>query len=261
MGSIKQFENLSTSYVNLAALLRYLREQKFSGSIHLAMDEYEAEIFLNGSASATVFEIDRESGNSSRDEGAMERVLVHAREAGGIITIYEGKVEPGSTSDLGGTASAGFCDQLPTTDTIPDEQIEWAELLRISGDVIAAIERAVTSVDADFHTNFRTACIALGDDYPFLDPTGGDFKYANGIVTLDVQTEERAGHPRSQPTASVYIKALSECLRRIVNKLAIDKEGKRFRERVAVELAVASRMRPLGDFQSQLDRIAGTRVL
>ena len=214
MVALKQFDNLNTSYVNLAALLRYLREQNFSGSIHVVLDEYEAEIFLAESGSAAVFEIDRISGVPAQEEGAMERALVHAREPGGTITVYEGKTQPGSATGAASESSIpGFADPFPTADAAPAEQVDW-------------------------------------DDHPFLDPTASNFKYANGTVTLG-----------ARPATSAYVTGLSECLRRIVNKLAIDKEGKRFRERVAVELALAARLRPLGDFQLQLDKIAGTRVL
>ena len=85
-----------------------------------------------------------------------------------------------------------------------------------------------------------------------MDPTIGEFRYGNGVVTF-----------ASRPTTRAFVSGLSDCLRRIVNKLAIDKDGQRLRERVAVELAVAARMRPngMGQFKTQLDRIAGTRVL
>jgi hypothetical protein len=251
MAAVKQFDNLNTSYVNLAALLRYLREQNFSGSIHVALNQYEAEMFLTGSGAAAVFEIDRASGVPAQGDGAMERMLVHAREPGGTITIYEGKTKPdGPTSQEGESSEAGFADQITTAPALPVEAVDWADLFRTSADLIAAVERAVASVGADFATNFRAACIAVGDDYSFLDPTVSDFKYANGTVSLGASPEKGA-----------YVMGLSECLRRIVNKLAIDKEGKRFRERVAVELAVAARTRTLGEFKVQLDRIAGTRVL
>jgi hypothetical protein len=253
MAAVKQFEHLNTSYVNLAALLKYLREQNFSGSIHVALDQYEAEIFLKGSGSAAAFEIDRDSGVPTHSEGAMERALVHAREPGGTLTVYEGKTQPGSTNGRAAEpAKPALADQIPIASALPTEQVDWDGLFRVSGDLIAAVERAVKSVGADFGTNFRTACIAAGDDYPFMDPTASNFNYANGTVGLD-----------ERPGAGVYVTGLSECLRRTVNKLAIDKEGKRFRERVAVELAVTARMRPngLGDFKVQLDRIAGTRVL
>jgi hypothetical protein len=252
MGAIKRFDNLNTSFVNLAAFIRYLRAQNFSGSVHVAIGQYEAEIFLKGSDPTVVFEIDRAAGSSSQDEGAIERVLVHAREPGGTITVYEGKTEPGSAVEPH-TESAGpaFTDEeIPVATAAPDEEVDWDELLRAGGDTIAAVEGAVQSSGLDFAANLRTACIELGDDYPFLDPSASNFSYANGAITLN-----------DRPSANAYVTGLSEGLRRLVNKLAIDKEGKRFRERVAVELAVASRMRPVGAFTPLLDRIAGTRVL
>jgi len=251
MAAIKRFDNLNTSFVNLAAFIRYLRGQNFSGSIHVAIAQYEAEIFLKGSDPTVVFEIDRAAGSSSQDEGAIERVLVHAREPGGTITVYEGKTEPGSAVEQHAeSASPAFTDEIPVATAAPDEEVDWDDLLRAGGDTIAAVERAVQSAGLDFAPNLRIACIELGDDYPFLDPSASNFSYANGAVTLS-----------DRPSANAYVTGLSEGLRRLINKLAIDKEGKRFRERVAVELAVASRIRPLGAFTPRLDRIAGTRVL
>jgi hypothetical protein len=251
--TVKQFDNLNTSYVSLAALLRYLRGQDFSGSIHLTLDQYEAEIFLSGSGVEAVFEIDKVSGTSTKNDGAIERALVHAREPGGTITVYEGKTEPGGVAaNLSEPSRPSFTDQIPSASAPLAEQVDWDELFGVSGVLIAAVERAVGSLPADFGTSFRAARIELGDDYPFLDPTVRDLKYANGIVTLSVR-----------PATSAYVAGLSDCLRRIVNKFAVDKEGRRFRERVAVELAVAARIRPdgLGKFKTQLDRIAGTRVI
>jgi hypothetical protein len=247
MGNIKQFDNLNTSYVNLAALLKYLRGQDFSGSIHVAVDQYEAEIFLAGLGAEAVFEFDRASGTPAQNQAAMERMLVHAHAPGGTITVYEGKTEPGKTT-AAESSIVTFADPLATASAVPAEPVDADDLFRLSGAVIAAVERAVASVGADFASNFRAACIAVGDDYPFLDPTASTFKYSNGIVILG-----------ERPGTSVFVGGLSECLVRLVSKLASAKEGQRFRERIAVELAGAARTRPdgLAEFTPYLERIAG----
>ena len=182
----------------------------------------------------------------------MERLLVHAREPGGAITVYEGKPQ----------VAFGYMNEEPaipfenynqvTTTASPPEEVDWLDLLDAGGQLIRAVERAVENLGADFGSTFRAASIALGDDYPFLDPTGKDLTYADGAITLG-----------DEPGGNVFVTGLSECLRRVVNQLALGKEGNRFRENVAVELAVAARMRPqgMGEFTPQLDRIAGTRVL
>ena len=254
MGTTKTFDTLSTSYTSLSGLIRQLREQKFAGSIHVVLDQYEAEVSLDGQGAATVSEIDPATRHVTQTSGAMERLLVHAREPGGTITVYENENAADDFHDRV-TTSAVFDSPFPspaapTED--PASEIVWEDLLDAAGKIIRAIERAVKNAGADFESNFRAVRIELGDDYPFLDPTRNGLKYADGIITLG-----------DQPGGNVLVTGLSESLRRIVNKLATGKEGKRFRESVAIELAVATRMRPNGmsAFTPQLDRVAGTRVL
>jgi hypothetical protein len=266
MAVVKQFDSVSTSYVNLAALIRHLREQTFVGTIYVLLNQYEAEVRLHGADAPTVSEIDPVTHRASETEGAMERLLVHAREPGGKITVYGSDDEKGANLDETIKASANSVEQdkevmtapspfvtsfTPAT-AAPEETVDWADLLDAGGKVVGAVERAVESIGADFESSFRAACIQLGDDYPFLDPTSNGLSYANKTITLN-----------AEPSVNAFVTALSECLRRITNKLAIGKESRRFRETVAIELAIAARMRPngLGRFKPQLDRIAGTRVL
>src|ERR1700704_5814525 len=106
MGNAKQLDSLSTSYVNLAALIRYLREQDFTGSIHVVLDQYEADVFLNGQAAPTVLEIDSATRLASQNDGALERLLVHAREPSGTITVFESESAPfvENVSDVAGSS-------------------------------------------------------------------------------------------------------------------------------------------------------------
>jgi hypothetical protein len=252
MRDSKILDSLNTSYVNLAAFIRYLREQNFTGSLHIVLDQYAADVHLIGSGEPRVFEIDSTSGQATQNEGAMERLLVHAREPGGTIAIREGEpTAPHADDEV--TKIPALDDEDEVTATKPPvEAVNWDELLQVSGSLIAAVERAVQSIEADFSTSLRAVRIELGDDYPFLDPTAGGFEYGNGVVTLS-----------EGPGATTYVTGLSECLRRLVNKLGIQKHGSRFRERVAVEIAVTARQREKGfaEFTPNLDRIAGTRVL
>jgi hypothetical protein len=254
MGNAKQFDSLSTSYVNLAALIRYLREQDFAGSIHVTLDQYEADVYLNGQDAPTVLEIDSSTRQASQNDGAMERLMVHAREPGGTITVCEDESAPPvkSVAD-GASSSANPVDDGEVTETKPPaEEVDWEALVRASGELIAAVERAVQSIESDFAADFRSARVELGDDYLFLDPTAGGLEYSGGVVTLN-----------ERPSAGAYVTGLSECLRRVVSKLAVDQQAARFRERVAVEMAVTARLRAnaMGEFTTHLDRIAGTRVL
>ena len=309
-GSIK-FESLDTSYVNLESLIRYLRDHDFVGRLHLALDQYEADVFLYGADSPSVWESDHATGSGAQGDAAMERLLVRALEPRGLITIYERRlteevaapepeqptafvpdkamiIEPElqaeemreqptpwvpdkATISEPEPQVAAVPEQAAESDPIietlsdleaaieatrlepPAENVDWYKLLRISGELIAAVERAIESAGGNFSEYFRAVRVELGDDYPFLDPSVGEFNYANAVVQL-----------QGRPQASAFIASLTEGLRRTVNKLASDdRNGAHLRERVALELAVAARKHgtSMSEFSPHLDRIAGTRVL
>src|SRR5688572_11738251 len=53
------YENLDTSFVNVWALLRYLSQRSFIGRVHVELENYSADVFVNGSETPLVHEIDR----------------------------------------------------------------------------------------------------------------------------------------------------------------------------------------------------------
>ena len=63
-------QNLNTSFVNLGALVRYLRSLQFVGSIRVDFSSYEADIILNGSRAVRAREYDHIAGRISQGEHA-----------------------------------------------------------------------------------------------------------------------------------------------------------------------------------------------
>ena len=265
MNSLVRLETLDTSFVNLAALIRHLRQRNFVGRVKVALEEYEADVFLDGAEEPSISEKNHATGRAAQGKEAMDRLLVRARDPGGLITIYQEVAEArrveephyreektaAPVEDHESRGSAG----TPITGGLRSEltaATHWDELLAASGELISAVERAVQSIDEDFAGHFRSALVAIGDDYSFLDPTAGVFQYTKAKVQL-----------RDYPDAAAYISGLTEGLRRVVSKLVAAKGGASFRERVAVELAVAARKKEnaFAEFTTELDRIAGTRVL
>ena len=82
-------ENLDTSYVNLSALVRYLRRRQFVGNVRVELSGYEADIAVNGEDQMLVREHDRIAGRVSEGDEALQRLLIRAREPGGIINVYQ----------------------------------------------------------------------------------------------------------------------------------------------------------------------------
>ncbi len=82
-------ENLDTSFVNLSALLRYLRRRQFAGSIRIELNGYEADILLTAENQMKVKEYDRIAGRIAEGEDVLQRLLIRAREPGGVIHVYQ----------------------------------------------------------------------------------------------------------------------------------------------------------------------------
>jgi len=242
------FDTLNTSYVSLSALIRYLREQGISGRLHVVLKDYEAEVFLNGSEEIQVIERDLSSGREAQGKAALERLLVRSREPGGLITLYKQATVP-TTAETKESAPLAVSPgvSMEAQDGTPKKP-ESHNLLEISGDLIAAVERAALRAGANFPEEFQQARVEVGDDYSFLDPTLLGFEYADSTVTVT-----------ARPSRPVYIAGLTACLRKLVDRIAEQKPG--FRERVAAELSLAANQRTngLAEFNSQLDRIVGAK--
>lgn len=82
-------ENLDTSFVNLAALVRYLRHRHFVGNVRVELNGYEAEITLGDGNQIQAREHDRIAGRIAEGEEAFQRLLIRAREPGGSIHVYK----------------------------------------------------------------------------------------------------------------------------------------------------------------------------
>ena len=87
------YQNLDTAFVNVAALVRYLRGREFSGRIHVELDEYTADVFLKKGEQTSVREMNHATGRGDEGEAALQRLLVRASEPGGLVSVYEGSGE------------------------------------------------------------------------------------------------------------------------------------------------------------------------
>ena len=283
------YENLDTSFVNVWALLRYLSQRSFIGRVHVELENYSADVFVNGSETPMVREIDRDAGTDVVEEAALHRLVLRVRESSGSINVYEGAEEsippqvdsaqasPPPAEEIAAVAepeaaapeaatpeamrsSAGNDEEetVVATDTVTVVREanagQWSNTMRVSGELIAGVEQAANSLGADFAALFRETLISLADDYPFLDPLAGQLRYENSSVSVNGE---------SQPQG--YVAGVSEGLRRVVDQIATGERERRTRERIALELARVARKNSealaRSGFSEHLDRIAGTKVL
>lgn len=285
------YDNLDTTFVNLWSLLRNLTERGFIGRVHVELEDYSADVFLTGSSTPLVHEIDQAAGTETLEEAALHRLVLRARGAPGKISVFEGSAEAvavenpntssqsqtpveatldepeSAVSDLSSAAPAlessietDYGDETVTRVQAPEpspsvpSDIGLEAIVSLSGGLIGAVERGITASGEDFGSFFNAIRLELADDYGFLDPMSNKFSYANGSASLSQDV-----------TPAVYVSGLSEALRRAVDRVAVGDRGRRVRERIALELLGVARKRKdileNSGFRIQLDRIAGTKVI
>ena len=248
-------ENLDTSYVNLAALIRYLEGREFTGRVHVALRECDGDIFLRAGETPYARETDHASACEEEGDAALRRLFVRAGEPGGLVSIYGGADEAARDAAGEGGAAGATARRIVGSEE-PDEAEQWLGLLELSGELVAAVERGVSLAGGDFARAFHAARAEMADDYPFLDPAGRRFSY-DGRSPLRV---------RGRVSLGAFGSGVCQALRRAVGRLAAaGDEQDVLRVCVARELSVLSRRRQsaLQHFKltPHLERIAGTRLL
>jgi hypothetical protein len=216
-------ENLSTSFVDLSALVDYLSGLQFVGSVRLEMSSYEADIIFCESGEKIVREIDHIAGISGRGGDSLKNILERARMPFGSITVYPSEpaeracYRAGSLLDEGISRRAraqllGLADQwvgryIPLIDLTGDDRTadgvelpprpfalriphedagsfdDWGELLEVTGELLRTIEIALLRLNFDFASAFENACAFASSEMHFIDPETG-FRYRNGVITI-----------------------------------------------------------------------------
>src|SRR6266576_3077494 len=133
------YENLDTTFVNLWALLRNLSQRGFIGRVRVELKDYTADVFLTGSSTPLVHEIDRGAGTETMEETALHRLVLRVRETPGTISVFEGEdealVRRGAVPetrpagfDSGSSAKKSEGPVLPGVK--PIDEIEWGAILK-----------------------------------------------------------------------------------------------------------------------------------
>ncbi|MCA1631448.1 MAG: hypothetical protein LC785_02160 [Acidobacteria bacterium] len=250
-------QNLDTAYVSLAALVRHLQQRDFEGRVHVELDEYDADIFLGARERPRVRERDHVTGREAEGEAALQRVFVRASEPGGRVSVFEGDFEAAEAGEHRAAAAAILANStIANTETAArtQDEIDRRNVLQLSGELIASVERAlVASGGGEFAARFRAARGGLREQYPFLSSLSSCVEYEGGESRL----------ARGADVVS-FVAGVCEALRRVVERAAIEDGGARpVRREVARELAALGERRPRAlarfNFTPQLERIAGIR--
>ena len=294
-------ENLDTTFVNLWALLRNLSQRGFIGRVRVELKDYTADVFMTGSSTPLVHEIDRAAGTDTLEEAALHRLVLRVRETPGTISVFEG---PDEAVAVQGTANPAtetdgsrsvresrerypFVHHEPDEEaiTVSDEPILPPDIdTRIPAPSSTEIGESVAPTDEpmdeiEWGAIVKASGEMIGGVERALTGTGADFASLFDAARLELADDYTFLDPMSgtftysnsivtltaEVPANSYVVGLSEALRRVVAGVATGDRARRVRERVALEMFSVVRKRKeilvRSGFLPQLDRIAGTKVI
>lgn len=284
MKSYPIHENLDTSFINLSALIKYLRRQYFNGRISVEFGDYEAEIvLLEDGSGLTIREHDRVSGRVGEGEEALQRLLIRARQSGGIVNVYRQLAENPAVINANGNSVEEHTvstEPPPVSQTglkTPDRSAnpaepefpfrlsnnvenrarqnilapdDWQTLLDLTGELLGTIDRTLAGEGLNFKTAFQKASAEIAGDYPFLHQGKAIAHYTEGKFTMKEQTG-----------AAIFVGGIMEILRRIMEKLGANpKFAEIYRQTVQEILAQMRKNKSLYDkfsITAPLEKIIG----
>jgi hypothetical protein len=202
-------QNLSTSFVDLTLLVRFLRDRRFTGTVRVEWEGYDGEIFFTHSPRLHAREYDRSVGRIAQGQNAFRRILQRSRRPSGKIHVV--KIDPAQTADIlrkpfideqiiaqargtvfgKGDQIATISTQAPAPATAVRNDDTRSALL--ATDLLLTFKEAFEKSKISFDTAFAIACELKADEYPFLDPVGDDFSFykdeifiSGSVDTLDL---------------------------------------------------------------------------
>ncbi len=163
------YENLSTEFTSLKALISKLQSEDHTGYIEITFEgnQQVGYIFLLAGNVIEAFLAARGDEISGID--VLSRIIELASTSGATFCVYKAAVE-----------------EALSESEIIKVSYDLPQLLEVWSVVISAVESAADVLlgDNTFINTFKDTLIDKADAYPFLDPFAAKFQYQDGIVTF-----------------------------------------------------------------------------
>lgn len=187
------YENLSTEFTSLEALITKLQSEDHTGYIEVSFTGTEQKGFIFLLAGRVIEALLSVRGEEISGSSVLKRILELTTSTGAVFSVYKAAVE----------------DALSESEMIK-VSFNLPQLLEVWGAVIQAVESTSDSLlgEKEFLNGFKDMLIEKADSYPFLDPFAAKFQYKNGEVTFSGDLEKN------------FSQAIGECLWATINSLA-----------------------------------------
>jgi len=192
------FKGLSTDFTRLDRLLLKLKDENHNGFIEVLSKENQAMgvLFLEGGEPVEMFTIP-ESGPSIFGRKSIPIFVINAMKEGTLLNVYKSQGKIFREETVAAPASSG-----------PMESRK--ELILIFQEILSKAEKTVDGISrkGKFIETFKRSLIEKSNEYPFLDPFGGEFNYREGTLLFTSSVREKE-----------FAKGIAECLRITLSQL------------------------------------------
>jgi len=163
------FENLSTEFTSLEALINKLQTEDHTGYIQVDFqgDQQAGYIFLlEGRVIESLLST---RGEEISGTAVLQRIIEFASSIGATFSVFKAAVEEALSESEGIMVS-----------------FDLPQLLEVWGAIIGAVESVSDDLlnEGIFLNTFKETLITLANDYPFLDPFAAKFSYQDGKVSF-----------------------------------------------------------------------------
>ncbi len=187
------YENLSTDFTSLDALITKLQSEDHTGYIEVAFTGNGQKGFIFLLAGRVIEALLSIRGEEISGATVINRILELTSSAGAVFSVYKAAVEDALSES----------EMIKASSNLP-------QLLEVWGAVIEAVESAVDSLlgKGEFLKGFKDVLIEKADIYPFLDPFAAKFLYEAGEVSFSGDTQKN------------FSQAIGDCLWTAIEILA-----------------------------------------
>ena len=187
------YENLSTEFTSLDALITKLQNEDHTGYIEVVFSESDQKGYIFLLAGRVIEALLSVRGDEISGSTVIKRILELTSTAGAVFSVYKAAVE----------------DALSESEMIK-VSFNLPQLLEVWSSVISAVETECDKLlgNTEFLNTFKDTLITMADEYPFLDPFAAKFQYKDGVVTFTGEVKQH------------FSQAIGESLLETVNTLA-----------------------------------------
>jgi hypothetical protein len=173
--SVVIYENLSTDFTSLEALISKLQTEDHTGYVEVNLEESQQKGHIFLLAGRVIETLLSTRGEEISGSNILPRVIDLVSTMGATFNVYKAAIE-----------------EALSESEIIRVSIDLPHLLEVWGAVIGAVEAVSDDLltEGIFLNTFKDTLVSLANDYPFLDPFAAKFSYLDGTVSFSGEAKK-----------------------------------------------------------------------